>query len=137
MVIHDLDLDHQIHVDLLDLDHDHRNNHLFDHSCLFGRWFLCGRRFIYYSDFSHLGGILKFDDRKLHRCGTTLCFLDCVDNLVCYDQLSIHICYNIYGLVLDGRLSFVCTHLGDNYLLCAHPRCMWCTIFHCIRWLDF
>jgi hypothetical protein len=124
MVIHDLDLEHQIHIYLLYLDHDHRNNHFFDHIFWFGRWFLCGRQFVYCSDFSHLGGIMKFDDRKHHIGGTTLCFLDCVDNIVCYDQLSIHICYSIYGLVLGGCQPFLCVQLGDNYLLCARPRCM-------------
>jgi hypothetical protein len=135
MVVHDLD--HQIYIDLLYLDHNHPNNHLFKHSCLFGQWFLCGRWFVYYFDFSHLGGILKFNDQKICICGTTLCFLDCLDNIVCYDQLSIHISYNISRLLLDGRLSFVCTQLGDNYILCACTQCMWCTIFHCIAWLDF
>ena len=67
---------------------------------------------------------MKFSDQKLHRCGTTSCFLDCVDNLVYYDQLGIHIYYNIFELVFVGSMLFVCVHLGENYPLYVLPQGM-------------
>jgi hypothetical protein len=60
-----------------------------------------------------------------------------VDNLVYYDQLGIHICYSIFGLVLYGRLIFLFSHLGDTFSLCVYTRCMQCTIFHCVVQIDF
>jgi len=132
MVVHDLDLDHRIHIDLLDLDHEHRSNYLFDHSCLLDRWFLSGILSVYYYDFERLYGIWMFNDHKLHICVTTSCFSDYVENIVYYDQLGIHIYYSISKIVFYGPLLFVCTHLGDNYPLYVLPQCMWCTILHCI-----